>query len=92
MISGVKEDVRVNRCARPTRNEILYQIFVHDRHRPKCVIEVSVQEFYIRCPKSEIRSKLWKKDTLANVPTIGDILKEVTEDDIGGKEYEIDLA
>ena len=63
-----------------------------ERHRPKCVIEISVQEVYFHCPKSVIRSKLWKKDTLANVPTIGNILKEVTEDDIVGKEYDMDLA
>ena len=56
------------------------------------MIEISVQEVYIHCPKSVIRSKLWQNDTLANVPTIGDILKEVTEDDLGGKEFDLDLV
>ena len=92
MISGVKEVVCVNRSARLTTDETLCQSFVKGRYRPKCVIEISAHEVYIHCPKSVIRSKLWKKDTLANVPTIGDILKEVTQDDIGGKEYEIDLT
>ena len=92
MISGVKDVVRVNGCARLTTDKTLCQNFVHGGHNPKCVIEISVQEVYIQCPKSLIGSKLWHNDTLANVPTIGDILKEVTEDDIGGKEYEMDLA
>ena len=37
-------------------------------------------------------SNLWKNNTLANVPTIGNILKEVTEDGIGVKEYDMYLA
>ena len=92
MISGVKDVVRVNGCARLTTDETLCQSFVRGGHSPKCVIEISVQEVYIHCPKSVIRSKLWQNNTLANVPTIGDILKEVTEDDIGGKEFDLDLV
>ncbi len=92
MMGGVKDVVRVNGCARITTDETLCNSFAHGGHHPKCVIEISVQEVYIHCPKSVIRSKLWQNDTLVDVPTIGDILKEVTKDDIGGKKFDVDLA
>jgi hypothetical protein len=39
-----------------------------------------------------IRSKLWNSDAPIDVPTIGDILKEVTKNDIGGSAYDADLS
>ena len=92
MVSGIKDVVRVNGCAQITANETLCQSFSHGGHSPRCVIEIAVKEVYIHCPKSVIRSNLWQSDILANVPTIGDILKEVTKDGIGGKKFDKDLA
>ena len=65
---------------------------VHGGGSPKCVIEISVREVYIHCPKFLIHSKLWRNNTLANVHMIGDILIEVIEDVIGGKEYDMDFT
>ena len=57
---------------------------MHDGHSPKCVFEISVREVYMHCPKFML-SKLGQNNTQANVPTIGDILREVIEDGIGKK-------
>ncbi|NCW52857.1 MAG: hypothetical protein EBV97_03455 [Rhodobacteraceae bacterium] len=84
--------VRVNGLARLTTDTTLCQSFAHNGHSPKCVIEITVAEVYIHCPKSVIRSKLWNSDTPIDVPTIGDILKEVTKNDIGGSAYDADLS
>ena len=65
---------------------------MHGKRSPKCVIKISVHEIYIQCPKSLIRSKLWQNGTLAIVLTTGDILKEVPQDEIGEKEFDMDLA
>lgn len=78
VISGGKDVMRVNGCARLTTDEILCKSFVQGENCAKGVIEISVQVVYIHRPKSVICSKLWQNDILANVATIGNIPKEVT--------------
>lgn len=92
MVGGVKDVVRVNGTARLTTNAEVCESFEHKGHYPSCVIQISIEEVYVHCPKSLLRSKLWNIDASLDVPTIGEILREVTNNDLGGGQFDADLS
>lgn len=66
MVPGIHETLRVNGRAR-LRDEGHYTaLFAGPHFHPKLVIEVQVQEAYLHCSKSVMRSKLWQAE--AQVP------------------------
>ncbi|MBA4536874.1 pyridoxamine 5'-phosphate oxidase family protein [Bacillus aquiflavi] len=76
MIPGMNETLRINGQAKVIRdNEILTKMKAHDRI-PLLGIRVKVEECYIHCAKSLIRSQLWdtaswpEKETLPSGPQI----------------------
>ena len=92
MVGGVKDVVRVNGIARLTADKKVCESFEHDGHRPNCVIQVSVDEVYVHCPKSLLRSRFWASEGPLDIPTIGEILREVTNNDLGGGRFDADLS
>lgn len=66
MVPGILETLRVNGTAK-LRDEGHYTaLFAGPHFHPKLVIEVQVQEAYLHCSKSLMRSRLWQAE--AQVP------------------------
>ncbi|WP_108884500.1 MSMEG_1061 family FMN-dependent PPOX-type flavoprotein [Pseudoprimorskyibacter insulae] len=88
MVPGSKTTVRVNGTAYLTTDEDLRRSFEHKGQLPTLVLVVEVSEVYSQCAKAVMRSGLWIRDDAATVPTMGDILAEMTKGDMGGPEYD----
>ena len=92
MVGGVRDVVRVNGTARITKDKNLCKSFAQKEHYPNCVIQISIHEVFVHCPKSILRSKLWNADRAVDLPTIGEILSEVTQNDLGGRQFDSALS
>lgn len=88
MVSGSKTIVRVNGRAHLSADPALVESFEQRGKHPATVIVVEIEELYTQCAKAVMRAALWERDDSAAVPTTGDILKEVTEGELGGAEYD----
>ncbi len=88
MIPGEKNVVRINGTAKLTADPSVTQTFAQKGMHPKTVIVITLDEMYFQCAKAIMRSRLWEgayKD--ANIPTAGDLLKEM-QADFDGKTYD----
>ncbi|MCH2165828.1 MAG: pyridoxamine 5'-phosphate oxidase family protein [Marinovum sp.] len=88
MVSGSKTIVRVNGRAWLTDDEAVCQQFEKRSKHPKTVIVIEIDEIYTQCAKAVMRAGLWERDDSASVPTMGDILLEMTKGKFGGAEYD----
>ncbi|MEM8582523.1 MAG: pyridoxamine 5'-phosphate oxidase family protein, partial [Pseudomonadota bacterium] len=61
------------------------------RH-PATVIVVRISEVYTQCARALIRAGLWARDDSAGLPTVGEIMSDVTEGDFDGMTYDADWA
>lgn len=78
-IPGMDETLRVNGAARLINDPELLRAFPHDRHPPRIVVEIAVEEAYLHCAKALMRSKLWANDyriDRAVFPSMGQMIKE----------------
>jgi len=78
-IPGMDETLRVNGNARLNDDPALLRAFPHDRHPPRIVVEISVEEAYLHCAKALMRSKLWGPEhriERATFPSLGQMIKE----------------
>ena len=78
-VPGMDETLRVNGGARLSDDAELLRAFAHDRHPPRIVVEVSVEEAYLHCAKALMRSKLWSPDNRIDrgrFPSMGQMIKE----------------
>lgn len=82
LVPGVGITFRVNGSACLRTDPSIREQFAVDAKLPATVIEVSVAEAYIQCPKALIRSHLWDPDRFRasdELPTIGQMLAEISE-------------
>ena len=78
-IPGMDETLRVNGNARLNTDPQLLRAFPHDRHPPRVVVTVSVEEAYLHCAKALMRSKLWTQEQHIDrglFPSLGQMIKE----------------
>jgi PPOX class probable FMN-dependent enzyme len=78
-IPGMDETLRVNGTARLRDDAETLRRFPHDRHPPRIVVEVSIEETYLHCAKALMRSRLWADDyriERARFPSLGQMIKE----------------
>lgn len=61
-IPGMDETLRVNGTAKLRDDAELLRQFPHERHPPRIVVEIRVEETYLHCAKALMRSKLWASD------------------------------
>ena len=92
LIGGENFAVRVNGIVRLSADDKLRALFEMDGHIPKTVIVIKVVEIYSQCSRALIRSGLWSQTRPADLPTAGDLLKEASQGDLGGPEYNNDQA
>ena len=89
LIPGALNALRVNGTARLTADDELRARFERDGKQPRTVIMIRIAEVYSQCARALIRSALWSGgDQSAGLPTVGDMLREITQGRIDGKAYD----
>ncbi len=88
MVPGTNTTVRVNAKAWLTDDPDLRASFAKGDKRPATVIVFEIAEIYTQCAKALLRSGLWDRDDATTVPTVGEILAEMTGGELGGPEYD----
>jgi uncharacterized protein len=91
LIPGSNTAIRVNGIARLTADDTLCARFTRDGTLPRSVIVIGIAEVYSQCARALIRAGLWTGgDQSAGLPSVGDMLREITEGRIDGKAYDSD--
>lgn len=90
LVPGSNNAMRVNGTARLTADDTLRERFARAGKRPRTVIVIAIAEVYSQCARALIRSALWSGDQSQGLPTVGDMLREVTEGAIDGAAYDAD--
>jgi len=89
LIPGSNTAVRVNGSAVLDTGPALISRFDRDGARPRTVIVITIAEVYSRCARALIRSGLWTVgDQSAGLPSVGDMLREITAGGIDGAAYD----
>ncbi|MEM9124510.1 MAG: pyridoxamine 5'-phosphate oxidase family protein [Pseudomonadota bacterium] len=91
MVPGSNTVVRVNGTARVTADGTLRARFDKKGKRPATIIVIHITEIYTQCARALMRSGLWTSDDASgNLPTVGEILAEVSDGEEGGARYDAD--
>jgi PPOX class probable FMN-dependent enzyme len=89
LVAGSSTAMRVNGSARLSAAPELCQSFARDGKAPRTVIVIEIAEVYSQCARALIRAELWTSgDQSAGLPTIGDMLREITEGRFDGASYD----
>ena len=95
LIPGVGDTFRVNGRAKIVDDAELLAPSAVDGKVPRLGILVSVEEAYTQCSKALIRSDLWNPERhvdRSELPSSGEILRSVREDDFDAEEYDRERA
>lgn len=90
MVPGSKTTVRVNGRAFLTDDDALCKSFEQRGRNPRTVIVIEIAEVYSQCAKALMRADIWNRDDKDSVPTVGDMMAEITNGEYGGKDYDRD--
>jgi PPOX class probable FMN-dependent enzyme len=91
LIPGSGSTLRVNGRARVSADADLLASFEVDGKAPRTVVVMTVDEIYFQCARAIVRSDLWNPDRrvdLKGLPTPGQILAEMSENRVGGEDYD----
>ncbi len=89
MVPGSDDVVRVNGRAVLTDDPAMVARFEQKGQHPRSVIVVEIAEIYTQCARAIMRARLWAgEDESTDLPTIGDILTEMTDGEIDGAAYD----
>lgn len=92
-VPGSGNVVRVNGTARLTDDAALCARFDHHGKHPRTVTVISISEVYVQCARAIIRSGLWTAgDMSEGLPSVGDIMRDVTNGTSDGEGYDADWA
>ena len=91
LIPGSGSTLRVNGCGHLDDDPALLASFAVEGKAPRSVLVIEVAEIYFQCARAVVRSRLW--DPAAQVdpktlPTPGEILAAMSNDRVGGAEYD----
>jgi PPOX class probable FMN-dependent enzyme len=78
-VPGMDETLRVNGKATLRDDAELLRQFPHERHPPRIVVEIGVEEAYLHCAKALMRSKLWAHDhriERSAFPSMGQMIRD----------------
>jgi uncharacterized protein len=89
LVPGSNNVMRVNgRAVLTAAPDVLAQ-FARGGVLPRCVAVITIAEVYSQCARALLRSGLWTAaDQSAGLPSVGDMLREVTEGAIDGTTYD----
>jgi uncharacterized protein len=91
LIPGSGSTLRVNGRAFVSDDAALLASFKTEGKAPRTVIVMTVEEIYFQCARAIVRSDLWNPDKRIDpktLPTPGQILAEMSENRVGGEEYD----
>ena len=88
LVPGTNTTVRVNGRAFLTDDPDLCTSFEQREKHPVTVIVFEVDEVYTQCAKALLRSDLWNRNDADGLPTVGDILADMTNGELDGAEYD----
>jgi len=89
LVPGSNNVVRVNGTARLTADAGLRARFEKNGRLPATVIVIAIGEIYTQCARALLRAGAWTGgDESADLPTVGEILAEMTGGKEGGKPYD----
>ena len=55
---------------------------------PVTVIVIKIAEIYSQCARALMRAQTWSRNDAEGLPSIGDILAEMTDGEVGGLAYD----
>lgn len=91
LIPGSNTAMRVNGTGRLTLDADLRERFRRGDALPRSVIVIRIAEVYSQCARALLRSALWTSgDESAGLPSVGDMLREITAGDVDGAAYDRD--
>ncbi|WP_127105108.1 pyridoxamine 5'-phosphate oxidase family protein [Pararhodobacter zhoushanensis] len=88
LIPGSNTVIRVNGSARLSTDPALCERFEQAGKHPHLVIVIAVGEVYAQCARALLRAGIWARDDSAGLPTVGEILTEITQGAFDGAEYD----
>ncbi len=91
LIPGSGTTLRVNGRAIVETDVALCDSFAVEGKPPRSVIVISVESIYFQCARAIMRSSLWDLDAHIDpksLPTPGQILAALTDDRVGGADYD----
>ncbi|MEK9279306.1 MULTISPECIES: pyridoxamine 5'-phosphate oxidase family protein [unclassified Bradyrhizobium] len=91
LIPGSGNAIRVNGRAHLSVDPELLASFKVDGKAPRSVMVMTVEEIYFQCARAIVRSDLWNPDRRVDpktLPTPGQILAEMSQNKVGGEEYD----
>jgi len=90
--AGANNVVRLNGTCRITADSATCALFAKKGQLPRTVLVFDLHEVYFQCAKALMRSRLWGGEAVADLPTAGDFLREMTEGAEGGAAYDTAYA
>jgi len=89
IVPGSNNVMRVNGTARLTTDADLRARFERKNLLPATVAVIKIAEIYSQCARALMRAGTWKAgDQSGDLPSMGDILSEMTQGEIDGKAYD----
>lgn len=89
LVPGSNNVMRVNGTARVTVDDTMRARFEKKGRLPTTVIVIEIAEVYAQCARALMRAGTWKAgDESGPLPTVGEILAEMTDGKVGGAEYD----
>ncbi len=91
LLPGSGSTLRINGKAHLSIDPDLLESFAVDGKAPRSVIVIEVETIYFQCARAIIRSELWNPDKFldpADLPTAGQILANLSNNELGGAEYD----
>mgnify|MGYP000932363173 FL=1 len=88
LVPGSNSVMRVNGTARLSVDPALCARFEQGGKPPHLVIVIALAEVYVQCARALLRSGLWGRDDSAGLPSVGDMITEITDGGIDGAAYD----
>lgn len=91
LIPGSGTTLRANGRAHLSVDPALLESFAVEEKAPRSVIVLGIDELYFQCARAIVRSDLWNSAHHVDpetLPTPGQILAGMTEDQVGGASYD----
>ncbi len=88
LVPGSNSVMRVNGNARLSVDPALCGRFEQGGKHPHLVIVIAVAEVYVQCARALLRAGIWGRDDSAGLPSVGEMITEITQGAIDGAAYD----
>ena len=95
LVPGSLNALRVNGEAHLSADPDLLASFAVEGKQPRSVMVIRTRSVYFQCGRAVVRSKLWEEEAKidpASLPTAGDVLAYMSNNEIGGPDYDADWS